>query len=81
MNTLPECSQRTGQMPETSINFQKKQEEIFKDLKINSGTSHQEISMFPNLRKLESQKWPPAQGLKGNGGTGLWNLLAGLLQN
>lgn len=77
MNSLPECSQRTGQMPETSINFQKEEGEMFKEIKINRRTSHQEIAMFPSLRKLERQKWHPAQSLWGNGKRGLGNLLKG----
>lgn len=53
-------------MPETSINFQKEEEEIFKEIKINSRTSHQEITMSPSHRKLQRQKWHPAQSLKRN---------------
>lgn len=52
-------------MPEMGINFQKKEEEIVKEIKINSRTSHQEIAMVPSLKKLQRQKRPLAQGLKG----------------
>lgn len=76
MNSLPECSQRMGQMPETGINFQKEEGEMFKEIKINSRTSHKEIAMFPSLRKLQRQKWHPAQR-KGNGGRGLGALSQG----
>ena len=66
LNEFSKCSQRTRQIPETGINFQKEEGEIFKEIKINSRTSHQEITMFPGHRKLQRQKWHPAQSLKRN---------------
>lgn len=63
-------------MPETGINFQKEEGEMFKEIKINRRTSHKEIAMFPSLRKLQRQKWHPAQR-KGNGGRGLGALSQG----
>lgn len=56
MTSLPKCSQRMGQMPETGINFQDEEGEMIKEIKINSRTSHQEIAMFTSLRKLQRQK-------------------------
>ena len=63
------------QMPETGINFQKEEGDMFKKiiknlLLIYNRTSYQEIAIFPSLRKLQSQKWHPARSPKGNGGRG-----------
>lgn len=54
-------------MPETGINFQEEEGEMFEEIKIDSRTSLQEISMFPSLRKLQRQKQHLAQDRKGKG--------------
>lgn len=59
----------------------KEEGKMFKEIKINSRPSHQEIAMFPSLRKFQRQKWHPSQSLRGNGKKGLGSLLTELLQN
>lgn len=66
MSSLPECSQRMGQMPETDINFQKEEGEMLKEIKINSKITIKQLQCS-QASELQRQKWHPAQTLRGSG--------------